>query len=1519
MSAKVEVILCKAADWDEWIMVIQNMTLKDDLFSLINPDVSPEPVTLAAPVRPTMQSMFPDQTFDTMTDRHFRALDYALKDYADADRKYVSQSERLEKVMVYINSHVQREHLLQIQGCRTVWQALVALKKHLAPTDRARQIETVYRYRQAQNPPHKQDQTKWLLEWEKAYNDAVRIGLPEVQDDRPVQDFLFTLRSVDAAFAAGREASMAERLKLGVPMFTVKELIEDFRNHMRLNQAVVAPAERTTKGHRAAFGASFNGEDQQANTKGNNTKNERKVANKRQERSIPKCLCGEVHWFRECPYLIMSARPANWKADPETQRHIDDTLSSSENLQNAVDRAKQHVKEHEAVHATKEQDAKKNSQNSKNSVPRAPSAGSFCTIIGAIPDRDKKSAPSSNSICHITHATPNLVEDNASVIYQTDTGMDLLNNISHPDEKIQYSVAFAVDTSYKLVNCWTLDSGTDIHVCNDPKRFKREETARRGVELLAGKTTYQIEAFGTVDITVDTPEGAKTVTLLDVALAPGFLTSLVCLRRFTRKGVHWDTENERLHQHGVTFCYTQDVGDHWVLENREPCAPINPAGAFAASSRDPKRAVEATATKWHEILGHAGQEAISHLEENVEGATVKGTAPNTTECDTCALTKAHELVSRRNSQEIPVTKPFERVGWDLISMTTAYNGDKWVSHFTCFVTTFDVVYTHPRKNDALAMFDDFLRWVYANFGTTVNFIRMDNEQTLGNAYTALTSAWGITTERSAPYTPAQNGRTERAGGVLIARARALRIKANMPADMWPEAIKTAGYLNNRIPRRSLEWKTPFEALYGHKPNLSHLHIFGSKAFALQHNMPRKDKMEPRALIGYLTGFDSTNVYRVWIPSRGKVIRTRDVTFRDSEHYDPMAFDAGHIQSTESNMLIQTIQLPDPYVAPLPLVEQDNEATPAQDNEATTALADVAPGGIHEHEQDCAEATNDPDEEFQMASEVPMLPTPENTPEPTEAKSSDTGGHHASQESKGGHHAPQDSTPSIPEMQDSTALSEHHQMPNLDTNAHTAHTAPISAKARDISADFDTANILPTRTRRRQAHAAISSPSSSSLSSFHGAFATGLSDIPKQVHLHRDSLPVEPQSWKHMIKHKFANEFREAAKREISALKKQQTFELVPKDTEMTPIPLTWVFKYKFDTDGYLEKFKARLCVRGDLQSTQEDTYAATLAARTFRALVSISAAFDLEMRQYDAVNAFVNSELKERVHTFCPEGFATFGHCWELRKALYGLKQAPLRWHQTLSDALEKLGLHEVPGVNCLFTNDWLTLFFYVDDIVALCKTHDLPLLARFERDLTQRFEMKVLGDLKWFLGIRIVRNRDQRKIWLTQDSYINKIAAKFAQTEKNVKTPCTTAFKLESSTEAPSPKRTLEYQQKIGSVNFAAVISRPDIAFAVSSLSRYLQNPSHAHMQAADRVIAYLHSTRFLSLEYSGARHSDIFMCASDAAFADNEDRHSSDGYLFQLFGGPIDWKAAKQRTVTTSSTEAELLALSRAAKETL
>ena len=114
------------------------------------------------------------------------------------------------------------------------------------------------------------------------------------------------------------------------------------------------------------------------------------------------------------------------------------------------------------------------------------------------------------------------------------------------------------------------------------------------------------------------------------------------------------------------------------------------------------------------------------------------------------------------------------------------------------------------------------------------------------------------------------------------------------------------------------------------------------------------------------------------------------------------------------------------------------------------------------------------------------------------------------------------------------------------------------------------------------------------------------------------------------------------------------------------------------------------------------------------------------------------------------------------------MKTSPILWYKDLTITLEDLGLNPVPGTNCLFINDWLILIFYVDDILAVYAPKHQERIKEFESRLMNKYKVRKLGEAEHFLGIQIVRDRSQRKLWLIQDSYIDKIARKFNITSNN-------------------------------------------------------------------------------------------------------------------------------------------------------
>jgi hypothetical protein len=229
---------------------------------------------------------------------------------------------------------------------------------------------------------------------------------------------------------------------------------------------------------------------------------------------------------------------------------------------------------------------------------------------------------------------------------------------------------------------------------------------------------------------------------------------------------------------------------------------------------------------------------------------------------------------------------------------------------------------------------------------------------------------------------------------------------------------------------------------------------------------------------------------------------------------------------------------------------------------------------------------------------------------------------------------------------------------------------------------------------------------------------------------------------------------------------------------------------------------------------------------------------------------------------------------------------------------------------------DGVIIFFYVDDIIIAYHSKQESEALKAIKRIQDKYLCTGGEDLQWFLGVEVTRNRKQKTIQLSQAAYVDKISLLINHQNVRHDTPMS-GIELLPRDGLAAPAEINKYQRKIGSLLFASVTTRPDIAFATSRLARFLANPSNEHQEAADRVLLYLKKSSNLALELG---KGEGFEVASDASFADNTlDRKSSQGYAIKLFGGLVTWRASKQDTVTTSTTEAELLALSQVAKEAI
>jgi hypothetical protein len=484
---------------------------------------------------------------------------------------------------------------------------------------------------------------------------------------------------------------------------------------------------------------------------------------------------------------------------------------------------------------------------------------------------------------------------------------------------------------------------------------------------------------------------------------------------------------------------------------------------------------------------------------------------------------------------------------------------------------------------------------------------------------------------------------------------------------------------------------------------------------------------------------------------------------------------------------------------------------------------------------------------------------------------------------------------LPEIEEAGDLATN---PETDDELERQLQHELMQPTQEIFGDVDTSNIISggrsSRTRKPKidrdyaAHLAMEPPS------YLAAFAHGLYAEKPEKRRHRDDLPPLPKHWKDVQNHPFQQGWMDAMKKELNSLQEKQVYAVTdrPTDRSKQVLPLMWVFAYKFDQDGYLVKLKARICVRGDLETiTAEEKRAATLAAKTARMIFALIAAYDLDLRQRDAVTAFLNSRLEKETYTQMPEGFGKPGKCWRLLRALYGLRISPRLWQQEAAGVLKKLGLRQVPEDPCVFVGDGILVFFYVDDILIASHHTARARAQQLERDLEAHWELTDHGEAEWFLNIRIIRDRAQKKLWLCQDSYIASVAARYNLTERaSVSTPLPME-ELKIYDGVASPREIHVYQQKVGSAGYATTITRVDAAKATAKLAQFLTNPGPQHQAAADRVIVYLNSTRFLAIEYSAvAEGMQSVQLASDASYGDHPDRKSSAGFIYQVYGGAVD-----------------------------
>jgi hypothetical protein len=362
---------------------------------------------------------------------------------------------------------------------------------------------------------------------------------------------------------------------------------------------------------------------------------------------------------------------------------------------------------------------------------------------------------------------------------------------------------------------------------------------------------------------VESTKGSpRKFRLKNVAYCPEFATNIVSYDLLEERGFRWETKSNQLVRNDDSpVCKVKKKGRFRVLEDTKEIEAAFPAikvPKYRKSARRPRPKSTGSGDLWHLRMGHAGPQALGWLGIKSLGVRLKG--PATHKCTACAGAKIHQIISRRGPDQSP-TKPFAKVHLDWTPLEESVDGFVRVMFITCELTGMIFAYfcKDYTSTTALANLMDFQALLKTRYSLRMRTIRSDGELANVRKVARWLSVEGIKFESSPPHTQDQNGRSERAGAVIVMKARSMRLSGKLPHDLWVEIINTAIYLHNRTPRADFRWESPYERFYTwltdnreisgrRQPQLAHLKAYGCKAYVMTADAKQKKKRDFRSSI-----------------------------------------------------------------------------------------------------------------------------------------------------------------------------------------------------------------------------------------------------------------------------------------------------------------------------------------------------------------------------------------------------------------------------------------------------------------------------------------------------------------------------------------------------------------------------------------------------------------------------------------------------------------------------------------------
>ncbi|WJX83794.1 hypothetical protein P8452_66428 [Trifolium repens] len=312
---------------------------------------------------------------------------------------------------------------------------------------------------------------------------------------------------------------------------------------------------------------------------------------------------------------------------------------------------------------------------------------------------------------------------------------------------------------------------------------------------------------------------------------------------------------------------------------------------------------------------------------------------------------------------------------------------------------------------------------------------------------------------------------------------------------------------------------------------------------------------------------------------------------------------------------------------------------------------------------------------------------------------------------------------------------------------------------------------------------------------------------------------EPENFKEVLEDENKKEWMDAMEDEMQSLRENNTFELVKLPKGKRALKNRRVYRIKQDECTSQRRYKARLVLKGFKQREGIDfgeIFAPVVKMQSIRMVLGLPASLDLEVEQMDVKTAFLRGDLHEEIYMEQPDGFVEKGkedYVCKLVKSLYGLKQAPRQWYQKFNSVMIEHGYKMTKADHCVFfrnfsEGDFIILLLYVDDMLIVGK--NISRIKELKNTLSESFAMKDLGEARKILGIEIVRDRNEKKLYLSQEKYVEKVLRRFSMDKaKAVSIPLASHFKLShklcpSTNEEKLSMKSIPYSSAVGSLIYA-------------------------------------------------------------------------------------------------------------------